>query len=325
MAFDYRLSRASIDALMALLRREKSHGWGQDLEVLLVVYWLAHGLSYSVVSRVFDVPKTTVFDIIHRMCDTILSHLSKVIHFPPLAQCAEVGHGFQQLANSPAFNHCVGAIDGCHIRIKAPRGPHPEDFLNRKLFHSVQLQAICDSTGKFLDVFVGYPGSVHDTRVLRNSPVFVSGCYPPAGYFIVGDGGYPCLAAPMTIMTPYREPVRGRVEARFNAHHARARGIIERAFGMMKARWRGIFFRALEVDHTFAPKVIAVCAALHNICITTGDILEPVEDEDPVPPPPPVQGDEHGGQHLKDRLAAQVSAPQQCPSPLREHNYFNFE
>ncbi|KAL3057990.1 hypothetical protein OYC64_010211 [Pagothenia borchgrevinki] len=275
---------------MTLLRREKNHGCVQHVEVLLVVYWLAHGLSYSVVSRVFDVPKTTVFDIVHRMCEAILCLLEKVIHFPTQAQCAEVGNGFHRLANSPAFSHCVGAIDGCHI----------------------------------LDIFVGYPGSVHDTRVLRNSPVFLRGCYPPAGHYIVGDGGYPCLREPLNLITPYREPLRGRVEACFNRHHARARSVVERAFGMMKARWRGIFFKALEVDHSFSPKVIAVCAVLHNICLTAGDILEPTEGEDPVPLPPqgPVQRDEHAGQHYRDRLAAHMSAPHQRPPHLNDHDYF---
>ncbi|KAJ4921187.1 hypothetical protein JOQ06_025910 [Pogonophryne albipinna] len=181
LRFDYRLSRESIEALMTLLRREKTHGWVQHVEVLLVVYWLAHGLSYSVVSRVFDVPKTTVFDIVHRM----------------------------------------------------------------------------------------------------------------SGHYIVGDGGSPCLREPLNLITPYREPLRGRVEARFTRHHARARSVVERAFGMMKARWRGIFFKALEVDHSFSPKVIAVCAVLHNICLTAGDILEPTEGGDPVllPPQGPVQRD----------------------------------
>lgn len=80
--------------------------------------------------------------------------------------------------------------------------------------------------------------------------------------------------------------------------------------------------KALEVDHTFAPKVVAVCAVLHNICITAGDILEQPEDQEQVPPPPPVQGDENGGQHCRDRLAAQVSAPNQFPLHLCDHDYF---
>lgn len=35
LTFDYRLSRASINALFALLRREKNHGQAQNMEVLL--------------------------------------------------------------------------------------------------------------------------------------------------------------------------------------------------------------------------------------------------------------------------------------------------
>ncbi len=209
MQFDCHMSLASFETLVGLLRRKKTHGWELYMEALLVVYWLAHQLSYTVVSHVFDVPKTTVCDIVHQMCAAVLYILDKVVRFP--SQCAKVGHGFEILANNPAFSHCVGAIDGCHVRIKAPHGPHSQDYLSRALFHSIQLPAISDSTGKLLDIFVGYPESVHDTRVLRNSPVFVRGCYPPSDYFIAGNGGYSCLSSPINLITPYWEPVRGRV------------------------------------------------------------------------------------------------------------------
>ena len=92
------------------------------------------------------------------------------IHFPKPNELDAVGKGFAALAQNEAFRKCVGAIDGCHIRIKAPAGPAPSDYVNRKLFCSIQLQAVCDSGDKFLDTFSGYPGSVHDTRVLKNSP-----------------------------------------------------------------------------------------------------------------------------------------------------------
>ena len=31
---------------------------------------------------------------------------------------------------------------------------------------------MCDDNLRFLDVFAGYPGSVHDARVFRNSPLY---------------------------------------------------------------------------------------------------------------------------------------------------------
>lgn len=34
------------------------------------------------------------------------------------------------------------------------------------------MQGIVDHNKKFIDIFIGYPGSVHDARVLQNSTIF---------------------------------------------------------------------------------------------------------------------------------------------------------
>ncbi|KAL2096948.1 hypothetical protein ACEWY4_006155 [Coilia grayii] len=141
--------------------------------------------------------------------------------------------------------------------------------------HVNMLQAICDHQGKFINIFVGYPGFVHDSRVLKNGPIYNQGIYPPPERCLLGDGGYACLERPIRLLTPYREPVRDPVHAHYNAKHARARNIVERAFGMLKARWRCLFFKALEVSPTFVPKVVACCTILHNLCLADGDIVEP--------------------------------------------------
>ncbi|KAJ8381306.1 hypothetical protein SKAU_G00020840 [Synaphobranchus kaupii] len=320
---DYRLSWASIEALIQQLPRQKTHGWAHEIEVLLMVYWLAHSLSYRVVARAFGIPRSTVHRAVHLVCSEVLTLLERVIFFPKAEDIPAVGAGFAHLANSPVFSRCVGAIDGCHVRVKVPPGANGQDYINRKLFASIQLQAICDSKGNFLDIHVGYPGSVHDTRVLKNSPVYLGACYPPPGHFIVGDGGYPCICQPMAIITPFREPVQGRVQERYNRHHARPRSIIERAFGMMKTRWRSTFFKTLEVHHIFAPDVIAVCAILHNVCLTAGDVLETEGDDCEqvvVPPSCPVR-DQASGQPQRATLAAQLSAPGVLPAALQEHDY----
>ncbi|KAE8295650.1 hypothetical protein D5F01_LYC06585 [Larimichthys crocea] len=296
---DFRLSRRAMHAVQRLLQTEQDHGWGRELEVLIYVYWLAHGLSYIVVARVFNVPKSTVHRVVHKVANYICRNLRQKPALPQAAELAAVGQGFAQLSGSPAFTNVVGAIDGSHIRIKPP-ARHRIDYLKYKGFYSINMQAVCDSTGRFLDIFVGYPRSVHDTRVMKNSSLYKVRRYPPPGYILLGDGGYPCLDTPICLMTPYKEPVTGPVQGRYNYRHAKGRSIIERAFGVMKTRWRCTLFKALEVKPTFAPQVIASCAFLHNVCLDNGDLLEPDEDVaqdllDPQPPREPLAVNESSG------------------------------
>ncbi|KAK7136426.1 hypothetical protein R3I94_014919 [Phoxinus phoxinus] len=315
-----RLSRQSIQSLIAAVKPDCDHGWEKDVEVLVFLYWLAHAASYRVVSHAFDIPKSTVHDIVHRMSKAVIGILRQLIAFPSADDLEAVGAGFAQLAGSPAFGVVAGAIDGCHIRIKPPASDG-QCYFNRKLFNSVQLQAITDHKGKFVDIFVGYPGSVHDARVLKNSPVYTGRLFPPAGKCILGDGGYPCLSAPICLMTPYREPVQNAVQARYNRKHSRARNIVERAFGMLKTRWRSIFFKALEVSPAFVPEVVACCTVLHNLCLLNGDIVDPEVVEDDDGPPEPRNTEASAGEHVRDNLAAAVSAPGNCVPALHEHDY----
>ncbi|XP_035851110.1 uncharacterized protein LOC118493835 [Sander lucioperca] len=115
---DFRLTRTAMHSLQRLLQREQDHGWGNELEVLIYTYWLAHGLSYRVVSRVFNVPKATVHRIIHRVAQNIWDNLKRAIYFPLTVDLPAVGQGFVNISGTPAFHNVVGAIDGSHIRIK---------------------------------------------------------------------------------------------------------------------------------------------------------------------------------------------------------------
>ncbi|XP_053192738.1 uncharacterized protein LOC128376912 [Scomber japonicus] len=286
---DYRLSRASFSALMDVLGRESDHGWGPEIDTLIFLFWLATPSAYRVVARAFDIPRATIHRVVHRASGKIATLLYRVVRHPTAEELPRLGGRFARLARSAAFNRVVGAIDGCHVRVKPP-AQDAACYFNRKLFHSIQLQAMCDDVGKFLDVFVGYCGSVHDARVLRNSPIYYQQSYPPPGYSILGDGGYPCLSHPISLITPFRQPVRSHLQARFNNSLSRARCIVERSFGMLKTRWRSIFFKALEVDVTYVPEVIVCCTVLHNICMSNGDLLEPDADvrgpRRPAPAPP---------------------------------------
>ncbi|KAI2660978.1 hypothetical protein H4Q32_027571 [Labeo rohita] len=199
-------------------------------------------------------------------------------------------------------NRIVGAIDGCHIQIKPPANNF-HCYYNRKLFHSIQLKAIADHQGKFLDVFVGHSGSVHDSRVPRNSPAYAGSLYPPPGKCVLWDGGYPCLSAPMCPITPYREPLQNLVQPRFNSKHSRTWSI------------------ALELSPVFVPEVVACCSVLYNLALLNGDVVEPVEEDHDDGPHEPHNLEPRGGEHVWDNLPAAVSAPNIRVPALHEHDY----
>uniref|UniRef100_A0A3B4ADH1 DDE Tnp4 domain-containing protein n=1 Tax=Periophthalmus magnuspinnatus TaxID=409849 RepID=A0A3B4ADH1_9GOBI len=245
---DFRLSRESLAVLMRLLELDRR--WGAELEVLVFLFWLASGTSCRVVSRVFGIPRSTVHCIVHRVTGEVVALRHKVIHLPTNDDFEAVTLGFARLARHRAFRRAAGAVDGCHVRIRPPSGSDGQSYRNGKLFPSIILQAVCDHQGRFIDTYVGWPGSVHDARVLRHSPLYQRGLYPPPGHFILADGGYPCLQHPLPLITPHKSVGAQR----FNFHHSKARSIIEHAFGMMKTGFRAIFFHALEISSRCAWK-----------------------------------------------------------------------
>jgi hypothetical protein len=141
------------------------------------------------------------------------------------------------------------------------------DYYNRKGFYSIVLQAVIDSYGKFIDIFVGYPGSTHDSRIFRNSPLnhtlSSSSSIIPSNAYILGDAGYPCQN---WLITPYRD--NGRLTQKqtyFNVKHSQTRISVEQAFGKLKSRFRCLI-NPIATSLEIAILITTVSCILHNIC-----------------------------------------------------------
>ncbi|XP_052259894.1 putative nuclease HARBI1 isoform X3 [Dreissena polymorpha] len=74
------------------------------------------------------------------------------------------------------------------------------DFVNRKGYHSVNIQMICDPQFLITDVVVKWPGSVHDSRIFRESSICAKFENGQLDGLLLGDSGYACRTF---LLTPY--------------------------------------------------------------------------------------------------------------------------
>ncbi|KAL1468251.1 hypothetical protein MTO96_025559 [Rhipicephalus appendiculatus] len=117
----------------------------------------------------FDVSESTVHAAISRVLDFLDFISAREICWPDRDERERNKRTFMKLVRRRSgLPDVVGAIDGCHVRIARPTESE-QSYYNRKKFHSIILQGVCDADMMFIDVFIGIPGRAHDSRVLQDS------------------------------------------------------------------------------------------------------------------------------------------------------------
>ncbi|XP_055846735.1 uncharacterized protein LOC129912490 [Episyrphus balteatus] len=238
-----------------------------DMKVGIALYKLASCAEYRVVGNQFGVHKSTVKKCVYEFCRAVVDVLLKdEIHLPDESECLSIIRGFEEKSGVPQI---LGAIDGTHVPIRPPLDGGA-DYINRKGWPSMVLQAVVDCNYLFMDITCKHPGSVHDATVLKDSYLSINidkFKFPKAtingvemSAFFIGDPAYPQLPWLIKGYTGTLDPV----EDSFNAYLNRARIVVENAFGRLKGRWR-ILQKRIDIDVKFVPHIVATCCVLHNI------------------------------------------------------------
>ena len=141
-----------------------------ETKVASALWRLATGASYREVSIVFGIGRSSVQLYAKKLVKLLfLTEVrGKYIRFPSKEQLPSVIQEFSKRTKLP---NIAGAINGCHILIKAP-SINKESYFNRKHRYSILLQGICGPNLEFFDVFTGVPESLHDGRMLKRSSFF---------------------------------------------------------------------------------------------------------------------------------------------------------
>ena len=138
-----------------------------------VALWrLATGNSFWSVAKTFAIGKSTAVKIAHDFCDEIVWKSSNFIKFPQSQTESATGMKLFKSDCNCKIPQTVGAIVGTHIFIQMPENERQFDYYCRKQRHSINTQAVVGSNLMFFNVSTGFPGSLHDSRVLKNTSLF---------------------------------------------------------------------------------------------------------------------------------------------------------
>lgn len=133
---------------------------------MVALRFFATGSFQAVADDIHNISRQSVSYVLSDVIECLVRVANTYI-FMPTNQGAlnEIKRGFHE---TEGFPNAIDAIDGTHIKIKA-QTTDEHLYVNRKHFHSINVQCLCDSKLKFLNIVAKWPGSTHDSFICNNS------------------------------------------------------------------------------------------------------------------------------------------------------------
>ncbi|XP_063889741.1 putative nuclease HARBI1 [Scylla paramamosain] len=307
----FRLDHAGIVTMADLVvdrlqsRTERNRPLNPETKVAITLRYLATGEMQQCSCDDFGTTHPTINPVITQTIDA-LSHpdfVRQYVKFPCTRQ--EVQRKQEEFMEISGFVVVVAAIDGTHTRIVAPT-VNEHLYINRKRYHSINVQVVCDAKYRLLGILARWPGSVHDARILDESGL--KGLFErnevPRGCYMLGDSSYPCKN---WLLTPYLNHLPGP-QANYNRFHKTACCVVKKTIGQLKRRFH-VLYGEVRLSPEKTCKIVYACALLHNICKQRNLPLPNDEEEvahpyadgevDPNPPRPTA----HNGHPFRDCIA----------------------
>ncbi|XP_033759034.1 protein ANTAGONIST OF LIKE HETEROCHROMATIN PROTEIN 1-like [Pecten maximus] len=231
-----------------------------ETKILSSVWVLSNQESFRGIADRFGLEKGQLHRIFIEFCESVSSINEKYITWPSAPRAEVIMKSFEETSSIP---NVIGCIDGSYINLSGQATECRASYINRKGNSSMQLQAVCDHEMKFIDVYTGWPGSVHDSRVFKASPLFnyleQNGIVNDG--HILGDSAYPLQNY---LLTPYRDNGHlNNYQKRYNFLQSSCRSVIERTFALLKGKFRRLKYLDMHKIEK-VPDVIMAACVLHN-------------------------------------------------------------
>nr|CAI5819401.1 unnamed protein product [Callosobruchus analis] len=231
--FEYLLNRIGPHIKKSDTVMRKSIPVNERLAVTL--RFLASGDSFISLSYLFKMSNQVISDIVHEVCQAIITELSEEIKMPQTVE--EWTNLSNEYNNKWNFPNCIGALDGKHVILSSPIHSGSE-FINYKGTFSIVMMALVDAEYCFY-VDIGCQGQISD----------------------VADDAF---SLSQYLMKPYPGThKKGSKERHFNYRLSRARRFVENVFGIMSSIFR-VLRKPMLLNPQKATNIVMACSLLHN-------------------------------------------------------------
>ncbi|GLJ06430.1 hypothetical protein SUGI_0039060 [Cryptomeria japonica] len=290
----FRVSKKTFDYICSLVKEDflsrpssslvnvEGKALSVENQVAIALKRLASGESQLSVGEAFGVGQSIVSQVTWKFVEVMEEHGLQHLKWPDASEMEKIKGNFERIQGMP---NCCGVIDVTHIVMSLASSEASAVWHDHESNYSMLLQAVVDPDMKFRDILTGWPGSLNDYRLLKNSCFFrlcesgkrLNGRVKDLAQelqireYVIGDTGYPLLP---WLITPYQGRENSPSKMRFNARHHATRMVAERALARFKATWRIIDGVMWRPDKHKLPRIILVCCLLHNIIIDLEDELQ---------------------------------------------------
>ena len=126
-----------------------------EKKLAVILYLLKDTGSLTMTANAFGIHQSTTSKVIMEVCEATVTHLvPKYITLPKTRE--EMTSKVSQFDLKFGMLQAYGCIDGIHIPIKRPN-ENSQDYFNYKQFFPLNVQAVCDYKGYFMDVDCRWP------------------------------------------------------------------------------------------------------------------------------------------------------------------------
>lgn len=286
----------------------RTHAVPAHVKLLCSLHFLASGSYQSTVAAAGGISQPTFCRVLKQVLCALVKRAGNVIYFPKTKM--EVSNLKADFYNLAGFPNVIGVVDCTHIAI-APPSESEHIFRNSKMFHSINVQIICDADNIITNAIVKYPGSTQDAFIFQQSlicsklkeNVFGDG-------WLLGDSAY---SLSPWLMTPFLQPCSAAQQA-FNNMHSLTCSVMQRTLRILKCRLRCLDHSgggALQYSPDTACQIILACCMLHNLAQRSGmqvDGEETLPASVDIPPSEAPPGDSEEGIQTRDQLVTTIFA-----------------